>query len=192
MQGFFSPDGTWLLLRTNLPGFLRGDIYAVRPGQDSAARPLLAGDYGERTPSLSPDGSWLAYISNETGAYEVYVRPFPDVDSRRWQVSTDGGLQPVWSRDGRELFYLTPMGEMIAARVGATAEFEIEERTVLFSVPERATGMALPQAGKYDVTPDGRSFIMSAAITDTGSNEAADEWILVNGFHQLLREGQDR
>jgi serine/threonine-protein kinase len=192
MQGFFSPDGTWLLLRTNLPGFLRGDIYAVRPDQGTEATPLLSGDYGERTPALSPDGDWLAYISNETGAYEVYVRPFPDVDSRRWQVSTDGGLQPVWSRDGRELFYVTPLGEMMAARVGATGEFEIEERTALFSVPERATGMELPQAGKYDVTPDGRSFIMAAAVAEPRSNEAADEWILVNGFHELLREGRDR
>jgi hypothetical protein len=186
MQGFFGPSDEWLLMRTNLPGFLRGDIYAVRLGQESRATPLLAEEFGERSPALSPDGSWLAYTSNETGDYEVYLRPFPDVDSRRWQISTGGGVQPVWSKDGRELFYIDPDRRMVAARVQASGGFDVEDRTVLFQVPEQMVGADLPQSGKYDVSPDGRRFIMARAVADVDSASFSDDWILVNGFLEEL------
>ncbi|NIP94707.1 MAG: hypothetical protein GWO24_15205, partial [Akkermansiaceae bacterium] len=62
--------------------------------------------YHESAPAISRDGRWLAYQSNETGDWEIFVRPFPDVDSGRWQVSTNGGYSPVWANSGRELFYI--------------------------------------------------------------------------------------
>jgi serine/threonine-protein kinase len=73
------------------------------PGRD--VQPLLETMFAEANPALSPDGRWLAYQSDESGRAEIYVRPFPDVDAGRWQVSTGGGVQVAWARSGRELFY---------------------------------------------------------------------------------------
>ena len=96
-------DTTRLLVRLGVPPtrdialFVRGD---------STTTPLVAaGGFEEVAPALSPDGRWLAYASNESGRYEVYVRPFPDANAGRWQVSRNGGNEPVWAHNGRELFY---------------------------------------------------------------------------------------
>ncbi len=67
--------------------------------------PLVTGPASEIHPAVSPDGRWLAYASDESGTAEIYVRPFPDAGSARWQVSTAGGVSPIWSHSGKELFY---------------------------------------------------------------------------------------
>ena len=66
---------------------------------------------------ISPDGRWLAYHSNESGRFEVFVRPFPNVDAARWQISSDGGTRAAWSRDGKELFYLDAKNLLTSVRV---------------------------------------------------------------------------
>ncbi len=78
--------------------------------------PLVQTPFSERNGEVSPDGQWLAYESNDSGRYEIYVRPFPDVTRGLWQVSTDGGTRPLWARSGQELFYLAPTGALM--RVG--------------------------------------------------------------------------
>ena len=77
--------------------------------------PLVATPAMELFPALSPDGRWLAYASNESGTPEVYVRPFPETASAKWQVSTAGGTEPAWSSTGRELFYINAKGDMVSA-----------------------------------------------------------------------------
>jgi Tol biopolymer transport system component len=77
-------------------------------------RPLIQTSFNETAATLSPDGRWLAYQSNESGQNEVYVRPYPNVDPGRWQVSTEGGITPAWSRDGRELFYVAGDARLMA------------------------------------------------------------------------------
>ena len=77
-------------------------------GKDRQIEPLVQTPFFERNGEVSPDGRWLAYESNESGQFEVFVRPFPDVNKGRWQVSTGGGTQPLWARNGQELFYLAP------------------------------------------------------------------------------------
>ena len=72
---------------------------------EQAAEPLLQTEFPEINPEISPDGRWLAYVSNESGQQEVYVRPFPNIEAGKWQVSQDGGRLPVWAPDGRELSY---------------------------------------------------------------------------------------
>src|SRR5262249_32931064 len=101
-----SPDARWILMQ--VPGGAQTGVdIAMAPLQPGAeVQPLIAtvGDQGNA--SLSPDGRWLAYESNESGSNHVFVRPFPDINQGRWQVSTSGGGGPSWSRDGRELFFL--------------------------------------------------------------------------------------
>src|SRR4029453_1362776 len=106
-------DGKWVLARRSFVEAGSGDIYGVRAG-DSTLPPLVTGPAGGREPMVSPDGRWLAYASNESGQPEVYVRPFPDAGSARWQVSVAGGRDPMWSHSGKELFYWSTPGKMMS------------------------------------------------------------------------------
>ncbi len=129
----WSRDGRWLLLRTDDQAPGKADILAVRPGIDSVARPLLASpDVAEYSPMLSPDGRWLAYVSNEDGRYEVRVTSFPEV-RERWRISTEGGAEPAWSHDGRELYYIADDGFMMRAIVAPGAEFAVSSQQRLFA-----------------------------------------------------------
>jgi serine/threonine-protein kinase len=128
-------------------------------GDDRRARPLLNTRYMEGFPALSRDGRWLAYVGDESGRPEVYVRAFPGM-SGKVVVSQNGGMEPVWSRDGHELFYVGTVGgipQLMSAKVETTPQFRVTSRTALFPYTEYET--ATPHAN-YDVMPDGQSFIM--------------------------------
>jgi serine/threonine-protein kinase len=151
-----SPDGRWILLRTDNGGPGAGDIIGVRTSGDSTPVPLVASPFTELHPAVSPDGHWLAYTSIESGTNEVYVRPFPATTGGRWQVSNGGGLEPRWSPDGRELFFLDGALRLIAAQVRTAPAFEVTELKPLFD----ASGYTVdPFHQAYDVTPGGRSFV---------------------------------
>ena len=110
-QAFETRDGRWMVLRRSFAETGAGDLYAVKTG-DTTLVPLLTTPATEMSPAVSPDGRWLAYVSDESGQPEVYVRPFPDVATARWQVSASGGTLPVWAHNGRELFYVNGRQEM--------------------------------------------------------------------------------
>ena len=153
----WSRDGKWLLLRTDDQAAGKGDILAVRPGVDTKATPVLASpEVSEYSPELSPDGRWLAYVSNDGGRYEVRVTPFP-TGRGQWQISSNGGSEPVWSRDGRELFYVDAAGFLTAAQIASGSEFRVLSQRRLFSTtPFVLYGI---WNRNYDVTRDGR-FLM--------------------------------
>ena len=129
-DGRWSSDGQWLVVRTVAPR----NVYAMRPGIDSIPVPLLTEEFNETAPALSPDVQWLAYVSDESGRNEVYVRSFPNVGDTKRQVSTEGGEEPVWAHSGRELFYKNPARELVAATVKTDPTFAVAEH-VLFTVP---------------------------------------------------------
>ncbi len=79
------------------------------------SEPLIQTSFSETQPEISPDGHWLAYVSNESGLNEIYVRPFPNVNGGRWQLSTAGGNRPAWARSGKELFYGVGRGDQAEA-----------------------------------------------------------------------------
>jgi len=95
--------------------------------------PLLASRFTEAHPTLSPNGKWLAYTSDESGVNEVYVRPFPATETARWQVSNGGGSEPVWSASGDELSYLDPNLMLMVVRVRGGTTFLAETPQPLFS-----------------------------------------------------------
>ncbi len=149
----WSRDGHWLLVRTETGAAGNGDILAIPAHGDSAAVRVATTPFTELEPALSPDGRWVAYSSNEAGAYEVYVRPFPNTDAGRWQVSNGGGSDPVWSPDGRQLYFISRSRRLIAAQVAAGSTFSVPELRTLFDV-SRFTWDGFHQL--YDVTKDGR------------------------------------
>ncbi len=104
-EGSITEDGAWFVARASSAG--GQDIVGYRLGGDSVPVPLVATNASETAPAVSPDGRWLAYVSDESGNDEVYVRPFPNTGDGRTQVSTGGGEAPKWARDGRHLFYLS-------------------------------------------------------------------------------------
>ncbi len=159
-EALWSPDGRWIVLRTGETDGRR-DVLALRVGQDTVPRPLLTAPWDEEAPTLSPDGRWLAYVSNETGEREVFVRPFPDVDSGKWQVSTAGGISPVWARSGRELFFVNRNEELVSQAVASGAAFQRGEQRVLFRTEDYAglRGDADNYAS-FDVSPDDQRFLM--------------------------------
>jgi len=153
----WSPDGQWLVFRTDDQEAGAGDIMGIRPGVDSVPRALVATPAAEVSPAVSPDGRWLAYTSNESGRREIYVRPFPETATARYQISTEGGISPVWSPSGRELFFIEDAQRMVSVPVTPGASFQAGAPVVLFSV---ADYLANPFHPYYTLAPDGR-FLMS-------------------------------
>jgi predicted RNase H-related nuclease YkuK (DUF458 family) len=168
----FSHDGQWLVYRLGT-GADR-DVYGIRPGRDSVGTPLLATQYEERAATLSPDDHWMAYVSNETGRDEVYVCPFPEASASKWQVSTDGGTEPVWERDGRELFYRNGNDDLVAVEVTAATTFAVGSKRVLFSARPYYPDV---NHANYDVDRGGRRFLM-LRIDSTSGGELilVDHW----------------
>ena len=117
-----SPDGTRLVFTEIATATAAGDVLQLRLDGTHAVTPLVQTPFSERNGEVSPDGRWLAYEANDSGRFEIYVRPFPDVTRGLWQVSTDGGTRPLWARNGQELFYLTPTGALMRVGVAARAD----------------------------------------------------------------------
>jgi serine/threonine-protein kinase len=183
-----TPDSSRMVVRLGVPP--TRDVYLFEPGVtpgDSAIRPLIANNaYEETSIALSPDGRWLAYASNESGRYEVYVRPFPEVDAGRWQVSRDGGNEPLWAHSGRELFYRGENGDLIAVTVSPGTVFRMGEQRVLFSA---AGYLSNASNTEYDITPDDRRFVFKRQI---GTQEQGTETLTAVLVQNWLSELDDR
>ena len=171
--GTFSPDGRTFVFRQTDPmtGF---DIFAVQLGDTvHTARPVVRTRFNEMAPAISPDGKWLAYVSDETGHNEVYLRRYPAGESR-WAVSVDGGSEPVWRRDGRELFFRNGAGMhsvTIESDAAGTAP-SIGRVTLLFNGPY----VRNMRWADYDVTPDGREFVMVKDDASSVQLQVATDW----------------
>ncbi len=169
------PDGNQLVFRQNDSTTGR-DLWTLRLDGDRTPEPLLTTRSEERAPRLSPDGRYLAYVSNESGRAEVYVRTFPDT-SGKWQVSTDGGTEPLWAPSGRELFYRNA-DAVIAVAIQTQPGFRVGTEQTLFSgayVPN-------PMHTNYDIHPDGEQFVMvRSAEGETRLN------VVLNWFAELQR-----
>ncbi len=172
-------DGAWLVYREG--GGPDSDLFARRTSGDTTPVPLAVTEFQETTPSVSPDGRWLAYASDETGQSEVYVRPFPDVTSGKWLVSSEGGSEPLWSRDGRELFYRNANNDMVAVEVSPERAPPTGQQRVLFSASSYVADVFHQM---YDVTPDGERFVMLRV----GGEQADDlQLIVVENFFEVLK-----
>jgi tRNA A-37 threonylcarbamoyl transferase component Bud32 len=173
------PDGKAVLF--NEDGSGHNGIRALVFDSAPAARTLIPMKFGETAPSLSPDGKWIAYQSDETGRTEIYVHPYPGPGARI-PVSIQGGTEPLWSRNGRELFYRVDDSLMVAT-VSTTPSFTVSGRRRLFTAPF-LTGRPLRE---YDVSPDGQRFVMVR-----GSDAPLKLISVHHFFERLARDGAIR
>ena len=140
------------------------DLWVLPLSGEKKPVPFLRTQFQETQARFSPDGKWMAYVSNESGRDEVYVSSFPGA-SGRIRVSNSGGVQPRWRRDGKELFYLSPDRKMMAVPVKGEPTLEVGTPTVLFEVRFIPQGSAVPYAyHQYDVTADGQRFLLNAPL----------------------------
>ena len=175
-ETIMSPDSKWLIIRSAPGAKYPRDILSVPLTGDKTLTPIVTGPYTESQPRFSRDGKWLAYQSNETGRFEVYVRPFPGRGARA-QVSDNGGTEPIWGHNGRSLFYRGPTGEVIEVAVTTGSAFSIGERKVVLP------GDFLTDAShaNYDVAPDGRFLMLKRAGAEA-------QTIIVHNWGRELRE----
>ena len=146
-----------------------------RPAGDPV--PFLLTPFDERSPRFSPDGKWLAYVSDESGRDDVYVQPFPG-PGPKWLVSTDGGIDPVWSKDGRELFYRQD-DQMMVAVVAPKGEFSASRPQRLFEIRFDAGD----NGPNYDVSPDGKMVRDAEGRSRRGARRASSRAQLVRRGH---------
>lgn len=169
-----TPDGSRLLFNTGESGE-DFNIYTVTLDDEHVVEPLLNAPYDERRASVSPDGRWIAYMSDESGKHNIMVRSFPDVErGGQWQISSDGGVSPRWSHDGTELFYWKEQALMrVAVEGGPTFRFSAPEVTL--------EGPYRRGAGAYDDAPDGESFLLIRGESVGGQ----EVHVVLNWFEEL-------
>jgi Tol biopolymer transport system component len=150
-----SPDGRYVLL-SKVDRATTSDLYVLDATAGGAPAAYLTAPFGESLERFSPDGRWIAYVSNETGEGQVYVRRFhpgKPATGARWQVSTRGGVGPIWRRNGKEIFYRAPESAVMSAPVQTRDDsIEVGVPAVLFTTPGSASA--------FDVSRDGQRFLV--------------------------------
>jgi serine/threonine-protein kinase len=177
----FSPDGKQLVFTQRTPA-MGWDINMLSMEGELVVKPLIQTSFHEDRPALSSDGRWLAYHSNESGHYEVFVRPFPNVGDGKWQISSDGGTSPVWGPEGQELFYRNG-DAMMEVGIETEPTFTPGSPVVLF------TGRYdLTSRRNYDISPNSQQFLMVKNAERPEEASARTEVIIVLNWFEELKE----
>jgi serine/threonine-protein kinase len=177
-------DGTQILFNEATPTRL-GDIGLLTMSPTPQVKPLVATRFDERGGVVSPDGRWLAYESNRSGAYEVWVQPFPVVDAGLWQVSTAGGHRPLWARSGRELFYVAPDGALMAVQWEARGSVWSAGAQTRLLEGQYFRGSEGTTVRQYDVTADGQRLLMMK--NEARASDAAPSISVVQHWTEELK-----
>jgi Tol biopolymer transport system component len=165
----WSPDGQFLLYNEEDPVTLR-DLWVLPLDGDRKPFVFLNTNSQEHRGQFSPNGRFIAYVSNEPGSHEIFVRPFPRSNDDQWQISSGGGIQPRWSRDGREIYYIAPDGKLMAVTITVVnGAIDVGKPKALFQT--RTPGGALTPFSRpqYDVSSDGR-FLINTIVEGTATS----------------------
>jgi eukaryotic-like serine/threonine-protein kinase len=175
----WSPDGQ-ALAYVELDPTTSGDIWILRLS-DRKAQAFLRTSAYESTPVFSPDERWLAYVSDESGRFEIYVQPYPGPGGK-YQISTEGGIEPVWNPNGRELFYRSG-AKMMAVDITSQPNFSAGKPRMLFEGPYLSLQTTIPS---YDVSPDGQRFLMLKSSEQAQSTTQIN--VVQNWFEELKQK----
>jgi Tol biopolymer transport system component len=186
----WSRDGKFLLYSVATDGLRRSffptashDLWVlpltpVNPS-GSQPEPYLKTEFNETQGRFSPDSRFVAYASNESGRYEIYVQPFPRASDAKKTISTAGGISPRWSGDGKELFYISPDSKMMAVEVSTSPTFKAGIPRPLFQAPIWGGG-TFHNVTRYDVTADGKRFLINSVTADIATSAPAPITIVLN------------
>jgi serine/threonine-protein kinase len=183
----FSADGKTLVFEVTAGRII---LSSLSLDDKRTVTPLLHSTFNQRNAVLSPDGRWLAYESDESGAPEIYVRPFPDVNAGRWQLSSGGGRWPAWhpSLGGRELFYIGAKGLMSVA-FATTPTFTPGAVSMLFETAAYPSTTVANSNRRYAVAPDGQRFLfLKTGAGATADNRQAQQLLFVENWFEELKQ----
>jgi serine/threonine-protein kinase len=172
-----TPDGSHLLYRSDARGVPNSDIMMVPLQGTIAPSPVLTSPANELNAEVSPDGHFLAYQSNESGTEEVWVRPFPNVQNGRWQISVKGGTKPAWAAGGRELYYVSPDDHLFRVDVTLQPAFQASAPKPAIETPI----WARQGPRTYDVSPDGRRLLIIEPLGNAQSTTTTITVVLGEG-----------
>jgi len=179
-----APDGTRVVFWDNTTL----DLMMVVLDKERRTQPLVQTPFTERNGEISPDGRWLVYESNDSGQLEIHVRPFPDVNSGHWQVSTGGGSRPLWARNGQELFYVLPTGGLMRVRVDRGATWMASPPTRLMEEGPYVWAIPGLTHRTYDISPDGSRFLLLKSVSGPEQTGTPASLVVVqNWFEELKR-----
>ncbi len=180
------PDGSGVIMTGLAPAASVEDLLMVRFSGEARLETLLEAPGVERNPAIAPNGRFVAYNSDESGHPEVYVRPFPNLSARRWQLSTAGGAQPRWTRGGRELLYRDGQGRVMSVTVRGDSidGFDHSKPVSLFTF---GVGMRYGLDPEYDVSSDGERFVFFSELVARDSASSAELVLIQNWVDELKR-----
>ena len=162
----WSPDNQYIIF-SEIDPKTKFNLWVLRLGEQKKAFPFLVTDGNESNARFSPDGKWIAYASDESGQPEVYVQPFLAEKGGKWQVSTNGGYYPKWSKDGKELFYLSQDNQIMSSEVKLGSTFEATAPRPLFAIHPYAIPRIARAVDTFEPAPDGRRFAVHSALTSS-------------------------
>jgi eukaryotic-like serine/threonine-protein kinase len=162
------------------------DLMMLTLRRDRRVQPVLQTAQVEQNGVISPDGRWLAYDANDSGATQIFVRPFPNANEGKAQVSTAGGSRPLWSRNGRELFYQTPDDTLMSVSVGPGEKWIAGMPTKVIERPYfGGVGNSSPRT--YDVSPDGQRFLMLKQVAAPEQSASPARIVVVQNWLEELK-----
>jgi serine/threonine-protein kinase len=190
IQGFapvawgWSADGDLVFNSGRVSG--NPSIDVLPAGGDRTRRTLLSTNFRLVDGALSPDGRWLAYESNESGHYEIYVRPYPDVEAHQWVISFGGGEEPKWARDGRTLFFRSAKS-LMAAAVETAPGFSFRTPEAVLDITAYDFRRGPPRT--YDVSGDGQRFLFAKPVAEADASSVAQplRTVIVQNWTEELK-----
>jgi Tol biopolymer transport system component len=176
----WSPDGKWLVF-TRSDKDEESDIFGLRPGIDTTPVALVKGNFMEWGPDISPDGHWLAYQSDETGLYQIYVVPFPNTKDGKWIVTGAGGIYPKWGPRGNELFYRDTSGDVFAIPVKTKPGFSSGTPKKLFDAKRPEFPLNF-----YAISRDDQKVLMVRFL----HHNVTDKIVMVDNWFEELKHNR--
>jgi serine/threonine protein kinase len=178
----WSRDGRYIVFSRLKSG--GNDTWVLDLSGQKKASPFIQSPFDKTQAKVSPEGRWIAYATNDSGMYQIVVQTFPDPNGGKWQITAQGGVEPKWRRDGRELYYLALDGKLMAVSIRGDRVLEAGTPVLLFQTPMTVNRAQPPRTRRYDVAPDGR-FLIAAPI---GTAAAAPTIAVVNWASGLQKK----
>jgi Tol biopolymer transport system component len=173
----WSRDGRFIVFSRTHPSGSGNDTWVLQLSPEKKAIPFVESPFDKVHAKVSPDGRWIAYSTNDSGMYQIVVQSFPDPNGGKWQITAQGGVEPKWRRDSRELYYLAFDGKLMAVPVKGDRSFEAGTPAPLFDTPLTVTRPVPGRDRRYDVAADGRFLLVTPVQSASAPVTVVVNWL---------------